>query len=57
MTRTLDHCLLIRLSIYDGLGKPRQYDGKCEGFAKSEYDDEPCERCKKCKLNTMYGVE
>lgn len=51
--RTLDHCRMI--SKYQGmLGKPRQQDGKCEGYQKSKGDDEPCETCKECKLNTFY---
>lgn len=29
-------------------------DGKCDGYQKSEGDDEPCETCKECKLNTFY---
>lgn len=43
------------ISKYQGmLGKPRQQDGKCDGYQKSEGDDEPCETCKECKLNTFY---
>ena len=50
MKRTLDNCSLIKkIRII-----PRQYDGKCEGFSRSEDDDEPCEKCKECKLNTFY---
>lgn len=48
--RTLDHCRLITK-----MGeKPSQQDGKCDGFQKSSNDDEPCEICKKCNLNTFY---
>lgn len=47
--RTLNHCRLITQ-----FGKPRQHDGKCDGFQKSGTDDEPCEICRKCKLNTFY---
>ena len=50
MKKTLDNCSLFRKV---GV-KPKQYDGKCEGYAKSEYDDEPCEQCKKCKYNVFY---
>lgn len=46
MKRTLEHCILI--SQY---GKPRQIDGKCEGFQKSKDDDEPCNTCMNCELN------
>ena len=53
MTRTLDNCSLIKL-----LGvKPKQYNGKCLGYARGESDDEPFEVCKKCKLNTSYEKE
>lgn len=48
--RTLDHCSLITKMG----GKPQQYDGKCEGFQKGNDNDEPCEICMKCKLNTFY---
>lgn len=48
--RTLDNCSLFRQ-----MGsKPPQGNGKCIGFAKSEYDDEPCEQCKECKFNVFY---
>lgn len=47
--RTLEHCSLITKMG----GAPNQYDGKCEGFQNGD-DDEPCETCKKCKLNTTY---
>ena len=50
MIRTLKNCRLI--TRYGAL--PIQYDGVCEGFAKSEWDDEPCEICKKCKLHYLY---
>lgn len=47
--RTLDHCKLIT-----AFGKPHQANGKCDGYQKTEVNDEPCETCKKCKLNTFY---
>lgn len=48
MKRTLDNCTLI-----ERIGsQPIQYDGKCEGFAGDT--DEPCEKCKECKLNVWY---
>jgi hypothetical protein len=52
MKRTLDNCTLVQRH-----GRPEQKDGKCQGFARSEYDDEPCERCKECKLNEHYEGE
>lgn len=51
--RTLDHCRMIS-KYQDLLGKPQQRDGKCDGYQKSQGDDEPCETCKECKLNTFY---
>ena len=29
-------------------------DGKCEGYCRSEYDDEPIDECKECMLETYY---
>jgi hypothetical protein len=52
MRRTLDNCKLVKR-----YGRPLQYDGKCEGFAKSCDDDEPCEVCMGCPLNTAYEKE
>ena len=34
--------------------KPQQQGGKCDGFQKSANDDEPCNTCMECKLNTFY---
>lgn len=45
MSRTMDRCRLIKR-----YGPPRRYDGKCEGFAKSNDDDETCDTCKKCRV-------
>ena len=50
--RTLENCSLIRKFICT-LGKPNQYDGKCEGYAGKD-EDEPITKCKECKLNTTY---
>ncbi len=52
--RTLEHCSLITQCVKSGLEKPRQYDGKCDGYQKSADSDEPCEKCSKCNLNSMY---
>lgn len=51
MNRTLENCSLIKK-----YGKPNQYDGKCEGLQRSSIDDEPCDICKKCRLN-VYNME
>lgn len=44
-------------SLVSAYGKPNQTDGKCDGFQKNREDDEPCEICKKCTLNTFYEEE
>ena len=48
--RTLEHCSLITKMG----GKPTQMNGKCDGFQKSRDNDEPCDTCMKCKINTFY---
>lgn len=46
----LEHCRLItEMGV-----KPQQQGGKCDGFQKSANDDEPCNTCMECKLNTFY---
>lgn len=52
MKRTLNNCSLIgKMYIYQG--KPKQYDGKCEGYCGVDRD-EPIEQCRECKLNVGY---
>lgn len=46
--RTLDNCRLVT-----AYGKPRQYDGKCEGYGTDYDNDEPCEICKRCELHYL----
>ena len=58
MKRTIENCSLIKRCVSDGIGKPNidnttENINKCEGYQVSEYDDEPCEICKKCKYCTM----
>jgi hypothetical protein len=50
MNRTLDNCTLVKRH-----GRPYQKNGKCLGYANDT--DEPCETCKKCKLNEAYKEE
>lgn len=53
--RTLEHCGLITKCKKAGIGRPEQYStGKCEGYQKSDIDDEPCELCKECRLQVDY---
>lgn len=55
MKRTLYNCSLIKKMVAKGMGEPERHYVTCVGYQKSENDDEPCEICKKCKLNYMYG--
>lgn len=59
MKRTLENCSLIQRCVKRGVGEPRQFKdiNQCEGYARNEHDDEPCDICQKCKMCTMYGVE
>ena len=52
MNKSLEHCGLIS-RMQDKENPPRQYDGKCEGYCNADRD-EPCDECKRCKLNTAY---
>lgn len=53
MKRTIENCSLKKRV---GEAGTEVHNGKvyCQGFARSEYDDEPCEKCKACKLNVWY---
>ena len=46
--RTLTNCVLRKTYGAD------IEDGKCFGVGGSYIDDEPCEKCKECKLNVYY---
>lgn len=46
--RTLENCDLIKK-----YGMPLQENGECVGFQTSQYNDEPCETCKRCRLCLM----
>ena len=50
-TETIEECPYVRNN-----GMPNIYHGKCDGFAKSDTDDEPCEACKECKHN-IYNLD
>lgn len=54
MIRTLENCSLIQKCVRKGIGEPEQRNGVCLGYQKGENDDEPCEKCKSCKLNISY---
>lgn len=52
MKRTLENCRLVQK-----YGKPNQYDGVCEGLARSKDDDEPCDICQRCNLHYLNDDE
>lgn len=54
MKRTLENCSLIQQGRRKGIGEPQQRNGVCLGYQKDKNDDEPCEKCKTCKLNISY---
>lgn len=49
--RTLENCSVIKEAVRLGVGKPKQYDDQCKGYA-GEDRDEPISRCKECQFNT-----
>lgn len=56
MKRTIYNCTLIEKCVRKGIGEPQRFpqENLCCGYAKSEYDDEPCEQCGTCRLNLFY---
>ncbi|MCL6478318.1 MAG: hypothetical protein K6T65_07855 [Peptococcaceae bacterium] len=32
-------------------------DGKCRGYQKSRWDDEPSEKCKRCSIFELFEIE
>jgi len=50
--RTLENCSLIK-KVAKHIGKPKQHEGKCEGYTSKDRD-EPIEKCRECNLNNMY---
>ena len=46
--KTIENCKVIKQSFRDGVGRPEMIDGKCEGYAISDWDDEPHDSCKEC---------
>ena len=56
--RTVENCSLMKKQRRYGYGTPEiEFDGKCLGYSVSSTDDEPCETCKNCKLNSAYEYE
>jgi hypothetical protein len=53
--RTIENCGLIKSNRFE-LGSPEKQGDKCVGYQVSEFDDEPCSTCKRCKLNMSYEV-
>lgn len=46
--KTIENCKVIKQSFREGVGRPEMIDGKCEGYAISDWDDEPHDSCKEC---------
>lgn len=56
--RTIENCRVIKSAAKKGINKPgiETFNNKlyCQGYQKSESDDEPYEKCKGCHLNIFY---
>lgn len=50
--RTPDNCSIIKK-----YGEPGRCSGKCNGFAVSDANDEPCYPCKRCTYYISYEAE
>ena len=48
--KDIEKCTVIKKALKLGVGWPSINGDKCLGYAKSECDDEPLERCKVCKF-------
>ena len=48
--KTIENCTVIKKALKLGVGWPSINGDKCLGYAKSECDDEPLEKCKVCKF-------
>jgi hypothetical protein len=52
-----DYCVLGLRDIFNCEEAGQTADGECVGYQRSEYDDEPCERCMECPRNQFYEGE
>lgn len=56
--RTIDNCRIIKSAEAKGIGKPltEEVNGKkyCQGYQKSDSDDEPYATCLNCYLNIFH---
>ncbi len=57
MKRTYENCSLNKKMAHNGVGYAEKIGDECLGFARSEHDDEPCDTCKVCNLNSAYESE
>jgi hypothetical protein len=55
MIKTIENCQVIKDAIKTGDGYPIIKNGKCEGYC-TFLDDEPCDKCKRCRY-LMNGFE
>lgn len=54
MKRTLENCQVVK-RLLRSLGKPRQVDGRCTGYADGNGD--PYSKCQRCKLYELHEEE
>jgi len=52
MARSIETCQVIKRAVNEMIGYPELDNGKCMGYS-TENDDEPIEKCKKCKFCTV----
>lgn len=45
---------MFKCGLMKKMGQAGNDNGRCLGFAKSEHDDEPCEKCKRCIAHTAF---
>lgn len=54
INRTPQNCSLIAKMGDTETNYPHRTNERCQGYSKSNKDDEPCEECKECKYNEFY---
>ncbi len=50
-------CMRITRNQYEKCKNAEKINGKCRGYQRSEYDDEPAEMCKECTDSMFYENE
>jgi len=54
---TMENCYLIKKNERLGIGTPEKHGKFCCGYQKGDMDDEPSEKCKRCKQYEFYWLE